>query len=274
MGRLKHAIDSLRLLCTKNPENALELAQTLGKTNLERQKIVEEVVIHSKSVAEENNNQIIVIAHESYHEGVIGLAASKLVEEYYRPAIVLSIDGKSSKASGRSITGFNIIEAIQSLDNIIEQGGGHPMAAGFSIKTAKIEEFSIAINDYGKKLLTKKILTPSLKADIEIGFKNINYPLVRKISEFEPLGMGNPTPFFVTSGIKVLSARTVGSQNNHLKLKLEKNGKRFDAIAFGMGEKVKKITDAEDIDVLYSLEENFWNGDVNIQLKVKDIKTN
>lgn len=274
MGRLKHAIDSLRLLCTRSESSAQELAHLLGKTNIERQKIVSEVVVHAKESAKGSETQIIVIAHETYHEGVIGLAASKLVEEYYRPAIVVSTDGKMAKASARSISGFNIIEAIRSLDDVIDQGGGHPMAAGFSIETKRIDEFDRLINEYGKGLLTEEILTPSLKIDMELSFSNITYPLVKKISEFEPFGIGNPAPTFASYGLKVPSVRTVGKGNNHMKLKLESDGKVFDAIAFGLGDRIKEVDNVEKLDVIYNLEENYWNGDVNIQLKVKDIKAN
>ena len=274
MGRLKHAIDSLRLLCTKSESSAQELAHLLGKTNIERQKIVSEVVVHAKESAKGSETHIIVIAHESYHEGVIGLAASKLVEEYYRPAIVISTDGEMAKASARSITGFNIIEAIRSLDDVIDQGGGHPMAAGFSIKTKKIDEFEKLINEYGKDLLTEDILTPSLKIDMEMSFANITYPLVKKISEFEPYGAGNPAPVFASYDLKALSAKTVGKENKHMKMKRESGGKMFDAIAFGLGDRIKEVDKAAKLDVIYNLEENFWNGDVNIQLKVKDIKAN
>lgn len=274
MGRLKHAIDSLRLLCTKSETSAKELARLLGKTNVERQKVVSEVVVHAKESARGSDTHIIVIAHETYHEGVIGLAASKLVEEYYRPAIVISTQGKLAKASARSISGFNIIEAIKSLDSIIDQGGGHPMAAGFSIETNKIGEFDKSINEYGKDLLTKEILTPSLKIDMDLSFENITYPLVKKISEFEPFGMGNSAPTFVSYNLKVLSSKTVGKENKHMKMKLESDGKIYDAIAFGLGNKISEVDSADNLDVIYNLEENFWNGDVNIQLKVKDIKAN
>jgi single-stranded-DNA-specific exonuclease len=273
MGRMKHAIDSLRLLCTKSPDKAKGLANYLGKTNAERQKIVDEVVVHAReSVDISAGKDMIVISHEKYHEGVIGLAAAKLVDEFWRPAIVLSRGKRISKASARSIPGFNIIEAIRKFDSLLEDGGGHPMAAGFSIKTDKIDDFSKKIQEESAKMLTESILTPELKIDMEIGFDQIKYDLVRKLKEFEPVGLGNPTPSFVTKRVKVQDARLVGSARKHLKLSLEKDGKSFGAIGFGLGEDFGSLSRGSIIDTVYSVEENYWNGDVNIQLKIKDIR--
>ena len=134
MGRLSHAIDSLRLLCTRKQESAMKLADTLNKTNVDRQKIVGEVLIHVHEQTKDTDSCVIVVADGSYHEGVIGLAAARLVDKYYRPAIVISLGKKISKGSARSITGFNMIKNIRKLDKIIDQGGGHPMAADLGFK--------------------------------------------------------------------------------------------------------------------------------------------
>ena len=155
MGRIVHAIDSLRLICTKDPTKARELAQLLGKTNRERQKVVNEVLLHAReSVDEKNLGRVIILAHETYHEGVIGLAASKLVERFYRPTIIFSKGEKYSKASARSITGFNIIEALRKMEDMWVEGGGHPMAAGFTIETAKIDVFRKKFSEAAGSILT------------------------------------------------------------------------------------------------------------------------
>lgn len=273
MGRLVHAIDSLRLLCTKNKTRASQLANLIGKTNSQRQKIVEEVLVHTLKQAQANPPQsVIVMAHESYHEGVIGLAAAKLVERFYRPAIVFSKKEKVSKASARSISGFNIIEAIRKLEHLYIEGGGHPMAAGFSIETSKIEIFSKEINKLAKPLLTEEILSKKLKIDLEIDFNRINYDLYNKLAEFEPTGLGNFTPLFCTRKVKVLEARTVGKENNHLKLKLEKDNAVFDAIGFGLAV-TYPLSPNTYIDIVYSIEDNLWNGAKSLQLKIKDIRS-
>jgi single-stranded-DNA-specific exonuclease len=273
MGRLTHAIDSLRLLCTKDRKRARDLADLVGKTNLERQKIVETVVAHVLRQTRDKpfNSEVIVVAHESYHEGVIGLAAAKLVEQFYRPAIVFSKKGDISKASARSISGFNIIEAIRKLEGLYLEGGGHPMAAGFSIETAKIEEFSKQINKIAEPLLTEEILSKKLKIDLEIDFNQINNGLCNKIKTFEPTGLGNFPPAFITKNVEVVEARTVGRDNTHLKLKLKKENIVFDAIGFGLAS-VYTLVSGALIDIVYSIEENIWNEHKNLQLKIKDIK--
>ena len=272
MGRLTHAIDSLRLLCTKDIKRAKELANLVGRTNFERQKIVETVVTHAKEkLGKEVKENIIILSHESYHEGVIGLAAAKLVEQFYRPAIVLSVKKDISKASARSIAGFNIIEVIRKLEGLYLEGGGHPMAAGFSIETAKIEEFTRRINKISKPFLTEDILSKKIKIDLEIDFSQINQELVEQIKSFEPTGLGNFAPSFITRNVEVLEARTVGKENTHLKLKLRKDSKVLDAIAFGLA-KTYPLLPNTYLDIIYSIEENIWNSHITLQLKIRDIK--
>ncbi|OGM28167.1 single-stranded-DNA-specific exonuclease RecJ [Candidatus Woesebacteria bacterium RIFCSPLOWO2_01_FULL_39_61] len=273
MGRMEHAIDSLRLLCTTNRERARELANFLGVTNRDRQRVVDDVVLHAKEVARKREwRGVIVLAHESYHEGVIGLAASKIVEEFWRPAIVIARSENISKASARSVSGFNIIENIRKLDNLVIGGGGHPMAAGFSIETVNIKTFSQALEKISKPLLTSEILTKSLKIDAKINFNQIDYDLVEKIKEFEPTGIGNPTSTFTTSGVKILDSRTVGRDMKHLKLSLEKDGVRLSAIGFGLGHYLPEITSNKLVSLVYTISEDNWLGNDNIQLKVKDLK--
>lgn len=268
MGRLKNGMESLRLLCTKSGTRALELAKNVGSTNYERQKIVEDVVFLAKKNVTEQ--KIIVIAGESYHEGVIGLAAGRLVEEFYRPAIVLSTKGKISKASARSISGFNIIEAIREVNLHIE-GGGHPMAAGFSIETGKIAEFIEKINQFADGILTDEILEKRLKIDCELEFNQLNYELLARLSEFEPTGLGNPSAVFATKNVEVIEVKTVGRDARHLKLKLKQDEHTFDSIYFGGGEIYPNLKLGTKINIAYNLEDNSWNGYKNLQLKIKDL---
>ncbi len=268
MGRLKHGIESLRLLCTKNKLKAVEIAKNIGSTNYERQKIIERVLLLARKKV--TNEKIIVISGEAYHEGVIGLAAGRLVEEFYRPAIVLSTKGKISKASARSISGFNIIEAIRSV-NLHLEGGGHPMAAGFSIDTDKIEKFTKQINKFAEKILTDDLLLRKLKIDLEIDFSKINEKLVQKLKEFEPTGLGNPGATFMSKNIEIIDIKPVGREARHLKMKLKQDEYIFDSIFFGGGEMYSKLTLGSKSDVAYSVEENVWNGHRSLQLKVKDL---
>jgi len=272
MGRLRHGLESLRLLCTKDKVRGIQIANDIGRVNLERQKIVDEVVEHALSVTKENPPKIIILASEKYHEGVIGLAAARLVEKFYRPAIVISKKGHVAKASARSIAGFNIIEAIRKLDKYYLDGGGHPMAAGFSINSEKIEVFAKAINKIAEETLTDEILQKRLRIDCQINMDIINPGLMEKISVFEPTGLGNPQPVFLTPNVEVLSAGIVGKDKKHLKLKIKQSGYIFDSIYFGGGEIYSDLSPGQKVEIVYSVEENVWNGKRSIQLKIKDLR--
>jgi len=273
MGRLEHAIDSLRLLCIKGGEKARVLARLLGKTNRQRQKVVGEVLLHaSKSVDEKNLGSVIILAHETYHEGVIGLAASKLVEKFYRPAIVLSKGDEYSKASARSISGFNIIETLRKMEDMWIEGGGHPMAAGFTIETSKIDAFSKKFNEAAGSILTNNLLTRRLKIDLEANFSQLNWELFKALGDFEPTGIGNPALTFATHDVEVLNSRVVGRDSKHLKLALRKGDKVISAIAFGFGYLAQKLDKNREVDVAYNLMENDWNNEKKLELKIKDIK--
>jgi single-stranded-DNA-specific exonuclease len=272
MGRLKHGLDSLRLLCTRDSAKAKEIARKIGLTNRERQKIVDDVLVHARSSYKNIEKEyVIVLAHESYHEGVIGLAAAKLVEEFYRPAIILSKNADISKASARSISGFNIIDAIRELDNLYIEGGGHPMAAGFSIKTENINIFTREINKIAKKYITDDILQRKLKIDVEIDFSQINSKLIESLKLFEPTGIGNPTPSFITKGVEIIEARTVGRDAKHLKLKFKQDEQIIDSIYFGGGEFYSEIDACKNADIAFQIEEDYWSGYKKTQLKIKDI---
>ncbi len=270
MGRLKNGLESLRLLCTKDKVRAMRISIDIGKTNTDRQKIVDEVVTHALE-SNIGESGVIVLASEVYHEGVIGLAAAKLVEKFYRPAVVISKGKEVSKASARSISGFNIIEAVRSVNLHIE-GGGHPMAAGFSIESVKIEKFTKEINKYAKTILTNEMLEKKVKVDCEINFKLIDNVLIDSLKIFEPVGLGNPQPVFETKGINLVEAKPVGRDAKHIKIKLKQDEQIFDSIYFGGGEIYSKLSPDAKIDIVYNVEENVWNGYINIQLRIRDLK--
>lgn len=275
MGRMEHAIDSLRLICTKDRQRARDLANYLGTTNRKRQKVVEDVVLHAKEVVQKRHwKGAIILAHESYHEGVIGLAASKIVEEFWRPTIVISQGKNLSKASARSISGFDIIQIIRKLENFIIGGGGHPMAAGFSIQTNKIDAFRDAFEKISEPLLSQEILTRSLRVDTKLHFSQINKDFLIRLAEFEPGGVGNPTPSFVTDEVTVLESRAVGQGGKHLKMTLEQKGIKFPAIGFGLGTVSLEVSQGMIIKIVYTISEDNWSGNDNIQLKLKDLKVN
>jgi len=300
-GRIESAMDSLRLLCTKKKDRAAELAAKLELVNRERQQLLKEATEHAIArfkIKDLRLKKILIIGHESYAEGIIGLVAGRLVEAFYRPSIVLSLGESVSKASVRSISGFNIIEFLRLHNEHFINVGGHPMAAGFTVETAKIELLKKTLEEKAEVLVTEELLIRSLKIDCELPFSSFSKELYDAIQQLAPFGMANPEPVFVSRNVIVESLRVIGKDRNHLKLVLSQSHsgeeksddsrivdrndsgraslarmtkENFDAIAFGMGELGTKLTTGDKIDVAYVLDENTWNGNTKLQLKIKDI---
>lgn len=270
-GRLEYAMESLRLLCTKDKKRGLDLARKLGRINRERQELTVEIAAHAKSMIDRNKiGNLLFIAHESYRQGVIGLAAGKLVEEFYRPAIVIAKGEKLSKASARSISGFNIVEFIRGFSEHLVDIGGHPMAAGFTVETEKLQILEEKFSSVAEKLLNEDMFVRTLRIDAEIPFSVIDFDFYNKIQVLAPFGVGNPEPVFLSSGATVEEARLVGAEGRHIKLKISCNGKNFEAIAFGMGKKISQLNSGKIINIVYSVDQNEWRGNKKLQLKVKD----
>jgi len=281
MGRLTHAMDALRLLCTKNKNRAEGLAAVLGLTNKERQQMTTDSVNHAKSEVikihgSELLKHILIISHESYDQGIIGLVAGRLMEEHYRPVIVLSIGESISKASARSIPGFNIVEAIRSFQDLLIDVGGHPLAAGFTIETKNIPEFQIKIEEYALKHLPPDMFIRTISVDCEIFMFAITEELLKALEDFEPYGLGNPEPVFASRHISLRDVRIIGAEKKHVKLKLSQglnnsNEYIIDAIAFNQSEQCKTFKPDMFVDCVYTIEMNEWNGTKKIQMNIKDI---
>jgi single-stranded-DNA-specific exonuclease len=279
-GRIDSAMDSLRLLCTKSLPRAEELAVKLELINRERQQLLKEATEHAIMQVKSQKSKVkslLIVGHESYEEGVIGLVAGKLVEAFYRPAIVLSLGENVSKASVRSISGFNIIEFLRLHTDHFVNVGGHPMAAGFTIETTKIEALQKVLEEKADDLLTEEILQRTLRIDCELPFGLLTENLYKSMQQLAPFGVSNPEPVFVSRNVTVESFRVIGKEGNHLKLKLNQESasrnQGFDAIAFGMGELGARLQPGDKIDIAYVLDKNTWNGETKLQLKVKDIQT-
>jgi single-stranded-DNA-specific exonuclease len=278
MGRLESAMDSLRLVCTTNKERATKLAHKLGFTNRERQAVTEEAVAHAKAkvrASKFETEKLLFISDKSYEQGVIGLVAGRLVEEFYIPSIVISKGEIYSKASARSVSGFNIIEFIRSETELLVDVGGHPMAAGFMIETSKLLLLEKNLKQRARKLLSEGMLKRSLKIDMELSASSLTQTLYDAIQKLQPFGMKNPEPTFLTKNLVIGDLRLVGNSSKHLKLNLKSqiSNLKFEGIAFGMGEENGfKIGDS--VDAVYTIDENEWNGNKNLQLKIKDLRKN
>jgi len=287
MGRLAEAMDSLRLLCTKDQSKARQLAQKIGKANRRRQTVMNQAFLKAvKRVHQDGRekDKLLFVHSPSFHAGVIGLVAGKLMEKFYRPAIVAREEDVLTKASCRSVKGFNIIVAIRQLDKYLIAAGGHPQAAGFTIKTKDLPKVEKKLRAIAEKEINEKILTPKLKIDCQLNFGDLSFSLFKELERFEPFGFGNPRPIFKTSNVIIKEIRRVGRGNNHLKLILddtatkkiekipaeEENRSILDGIGFGMGSLDLKVGDK--IDIAYNLVVNEWNGRRNLELKIKEIR--
>ncbi len=279
MGRIEHALDALRLLCTKKEEKAAVLATQLGLTNKQRQQMTEEYTTHAlNSILASHESgtmkKLLFISDVSYNQGVIGLVAGRLVEQYYRPTIVLAVGEEFSKASARSIIGFNIIEAIRTATDLLVDAGGHPMAAGFTVRTKNLEKLKERLEQLGEKDLTADILTRKLRIDAEIPLGVASEKLWKAIQQLQPFGVGNPEPVLASRRVTIKDIRLVGATKKHLKLVIVDtvNHIQLDAIGFNMAEFYGVATPTTPIDIAYSLDINEWNGNKKLQLKVKDIQ--
>lgn len=276
-GRLENAMDSLRLLCTRDHKRAYFLAQKLGVINRERQNIMLEATKHAVDRIKNQESRIknlLFVGHESYPEGIIGLVAGRLVEEFYRPAIILSLKKPNSKASARSISGFNMIEFLRSFPEEFINVGGHPMAAGFTIKTANLVSLQEKLEKRAAELLTDELLTRSLKIDCELSLEQVSQELYDALQQLGPFGMGNPEPTFVSRNVTVSQIKALGKDGKHLKFefKYSQTTRQIEGVAFNVSDTFKEIKPGQIVDIVYALDQNTWNGQTKLQLKIKDLK--
>lgn len=276
-GRIQDPMDPLRLLCLeRDRERALKIVCQLDENNRERRMLTKQTSLHARELwlAQDGQSSLIFVQDRTYNEGVIGLVAQKLKDEFYRPAIVISEGEEMSRASARSIDEFNIIEAIRLCADLLGSHGGHPKAAGFSIETEKISLLKNRLQQIAEEQLAQKKLKRVLKIDAQLELNDLTFVLFNQLKKFAPFGQANPQPVFVTKKVKVTGARLVGANNRHLKLTVyePKSKVSIGAIGFGMGDYYSQLSSEEPIDVAYNLITNEWSGSKRLQLKLKDIR--
>ncbi len=275
-GRLESALAAFNLLTEKDPNQASLLAQKLDDQNVERQRITKDIQTRAADIALKNTPGawIIFAADPGFNEGVVGLAASRLVDTYYRPAIVGHIGDELTRASCRSIPEFNITEALDQCAGLLIRHGGHRAAAGFTVRNKDVPELVDRLNDIARKQLSGLDLRPLLRADMELSLSQIegkNIPeLLSYFEKFQPIGNDNPEIVFLSRNLTVRNARTVGRDNSHLKIKVSDHNITFDGIAFRQGQWANQLP--ERINILYSIEMNEYMGQQSLQLNIKDIK--
>ncbi len=272
-GRLDEALAAYELLTTSDVFKAGQLSQQLDVQNRERQRITREMQAQAETLAlvDETDDFLLFAAHEDFNPGVVGLAASRLTDIYYRPAIVAHIDTETTRGSCRSIPEFHITDALDQCADILVRHGGHAAAAGFTVENDKRDELVSRLKAIARKQLGEQDLRPTLTADAEIPLTEVRPELLNTLKYLEPTGYGNPDAIFVSRQVKVRHARTVGADGKHLKMFLEdKDGMTHDAIGFRLGQREAELP--EYIDIMFTYEINEYNGRINYQLNLKDVK--
>lgn len=272
IGRLEHAINALRLLCTTNDRRAEELASSIGKTNTDRQELVKDSVIEAVRMIEQAGpiNKIIILISDHWHEGVIGLIASKIVEKYFRPAIVMTKSDGFYKGSARSIPALHMTDFLKSHKKFLVDMGGHAQAAGFTIEKNKVDGFIKTAVDSAEKMLHEKDLEKVIEADLKIPVSMLSIELSRTLLELTPFGIGNPNPVF-TSDIELLDAKLFGKTQTHLKILVRDWGSRgfpLELIAFSAGEMLSKLTKGMKLSIAFNLEIDSWSGTEKLRGKI------
>ncbi len=264
MGRLKHGLSALRLLCSQDPFVNQKLASILETTNLQRQTLTHSALTQARQ--EITEDKLLIVASDAYHEGVIGLIAGKLVEETGRPAIAISLGPDLAKGSARSIPGVNITHLLRTQKKFLTSVGGHELAAGFSLKPENLPLFIQGIKREAEKIITPEHLQQSVIAEGELVFQQINHSFYQALLQLQPFGLGNPRPHFLSSHIRIIESAFVGKNKNHLKLTLAQGNLTFPAIWF-QADKTKR----QFSQVVYSLNLNTWGNQETLQLVIHHV---
>ncbi len=276
-GRISDGSNSVNLLKCRDKRKSYRIAEEINKFNIERRELDQNITKEALEIIENIENygehKSTVVYKEGWHKGVLGIVASRLIEHYYRPTIVLTLEGDTLTGSARSVKGFDIYSAIDSCSDLMENFGGHKFAAGMTIKKKNIKEFIRRFEESVTENIEKKMEMPEIEIDSELSLKDINDKFVTILNQFAPFGPGNLAPIFSTANVRDTGyCRIVGDK--HLKMKLVENGDfshSFDAIAFQQSDKLNIAKENKPFSICYAIEENHWQNKVTIQLLIKDI---
>ena len=276
-GRLGDASRAVKLLTTKNLVFAIDMATELEKENNKRKDITFQIIQEAMRMVENEcnleNEKIIVLEKENWHQGVVGIVASRIKEIYSRPVIIISMDANEGKGSCRSISGFDVVEALNNCKELLIGHGGHPMAAGLSINKKNYLKFKKEIIKYANKNISMDKLIPIIHFDMELKLEDVNHRMIKFLNALEPYGPGNSRPIFVSRNLHVDGIpKLLGKDQNTLKLFVKQDKTPFESIGFNMAEYYEKLVQNTSIDIAYVINENEWNGKKSIQLELKDIK--
>jgi single-stranded-DNA-specific exonuclease len=271
MGRLGSATSAVRMLTTSNESEAESIARRMDSLNSQRQAIENTIITESKEkitrMEDLDTRRTLVLFDPKWHQGVVGIVASKIVEQYYRPTLVLTLDGDLIKGSGRSIDGFNLYEALSDLEDLLDHFGGHHYAVGMSLHPRKVREFSRRFEEIARKRIEADYLIPKIEVDAMLELDAVTPQLLKELEMLMPYGHRNPQPLFCSGPLDVISSRVVG--NSHLRLRVRQRGITFDCIAFGRAE--FHPLESKSAEILFHVGTNTWQGIESIQLTVVDL---
>jgi single-stranded-DNA-specific exonuclease len=273
-GRIEHGNKAVELLVQEDFSQAKVKAEYIDKHNLTRKELDQNI---TKEALEKivPNAKTTVVFSEKWHKGVVGIVASRLIETHYRPTIVLTESHGKLTGSARSVSGFDVYNAIDSCSNLLEQFGGHKYAAGLTLKKENLEAFIKQFEQVVSETITSEMLTPKISIDLEMSIADINKKTYRIIEQMAPFGPANSRPVFMVKGmIDNGTGRLIGQEKNHLKLALtdSDNSKTLDGIGFGMSDRFPMVQDKQSFDVCFVMDLNEWNGTTNLQLRIKDLR--
>jgi len=231
-----------------------------------------EARILAKKQVDDGKDYTLVIDQEGWHPGVIGIVASRIVEKYYRPTIMISFEDGIGRGSARSISGFDIYSILKECEDLLVTFGGHKYAAGLTIKQKNIDKFRDRINAIAKEKMTSELLVPKLNIDSELEFSEINERFIHLLKLMAPFGPKNLRPVFMSRNLQVVGSPSIVG-HNHLKFKVRQNNQVFDTIGFNLGDKYYRLAPGENnLELAYVVEENEYLGRVNLQLRIKDLR--
>ena len=280
-GRIKHGNEAVALLTEYDLDQAEIFASEIEQHNSDRKDLDKQITIEALDqieINQETDKFTTVVYNKSWHKGVIGIVASRLIETYYRPTIVFTKSGDKLAASARSVKDFDIYNALEACAHHLEQFGGHMYAAGMTLKEENYAAFKEAFERTVEETIHPDLLTPEISVDAEINLSDINEKLIRILNQFEPFGPQNMTPVFMSKGLKDSGyAKGIGVDEAHLKLFVKQsrslgNSQGFGAIGFGLGKKVDLVKNQNPFDAVYCIDENEFNGNVTVQLRLKDLR--
>ena len=268
-GRLAHAMTSYKLLMTDSPKEAQGLAVWLEETNAERQRLTAKVQAKAREqVLTQGISPLLIAAGSDYPVGIAGLVAGRLVEEFYRPALVIRTGENISSGSGRSIPEFNIIEALTGCRRLLSHFGGHSQAAGFTLPTSNLPRLKQHLSRLAEEQLTGADLRLQLDIDAEVTLPELSGDTYNAIQQLSPFGRGNPSPTFLSRRVEIVDCRTMGNGAQHLRLKLRQGGTVWDGVGFRLGGYLAEIS--PQLDIVYNLEIDRWQGKEKLRLNILD----